>query len=69
VTGILLAMHYCAEINLAFISIEHIIRDVYGGNIIKFTHANGASFFFIALYIHIFRGIYYGSYFQPRTHL
>ena len=69
VTGISLAMHYCAEINLAFISIEHIIRDVYGGNIIKFTHANGASFFFIALYIHIFRGIYYGSYFQPRTHL
>jgi ubiquinol-cytochrome c reductase cytochrome b subunit len=49
VTGISLAMHYCAEINLAFISIEHIIRDVYGGNIIKFTHANGASFFFYCI--------------------
>lgn len=62
-------MHYCAEISLAFVSIEHIIRDVFGGNILKFAHANGASFFFIAIYIHIFRGLYYGSYFQPRSNL
>lgn len=69
VTGVCLAMHYCAEVTLAFVSIEHIIRDVFGGNILKFAHANGASFFFIAIYIHMFRGLYYGSYFQPRGNL
>jgi ubiquinol-cytochrome c reductase cytochrome b subunit len=69
VTGDCLAMHYCAEVTLAFVSIEHIIRDVFGGNILKFAHANGASFFFIAIYIHMFRGLYYGSYFQPRANL
>lgn len=69
ITGICLAMHYCAHVDLAFISIEHIIRDVFGGNILKFAHATGASFFFIALYIHMFRGLYFGSYYAPRHQL
>lgn len=68
-TGIFLAMHYTPEINLAFISVEHIMRDVVGGSGLRYIHANGASMFFIVVYIHMFRGLYYGSYFQPRSEL
>ncbi|MCT8971931.1 MULTISPECIES: cytochrome b [Microbaculum] len=66
VTGIVLAMHYTANVGLAFNSVEHIMRDVNYGWLIRYMHANGASFFFIAVYIHIFRGLYYGSYKAPR---
>ena len=69
VTGILLAMHYTPETTLAFISVEHIMRDVVGGVGLRYIHANGASMFFIVVYSHMFRGLYYGSYFAPRTHL
>src|ERR1700754_2014542 len=66
VTGVVLAMHYTPHIDLAFNSVEHIMRDVNYGWLIRYTHANGASFFFIVVYIHIFRGLYYGSYITPR---
>jgi quinol-cytochrome oxidoreductase complex cytochrome b subunit len=66
VTGILLAMHYAADINLAFASVEHIMRDVNNGWLIRYMHANGASMFFIVVYAHMFRGIYYTSYIEPR---
>nr|YP_010480842.1 cytochrome b [Blepharipoda liberata]UVN15678.1 cytochrome b [Blepharipoda liberata] len=62
VTGLLLAMHYTAHIELAFSSVAHICRDVNYGWLLRTIHANGASFFFICLYLHIGRGIYYGSY-------
>ena len=65
-TGIVLAMHYTAHVDLAFDSVEHIMRDVNYGWLLRYMHANGASFFFIAVYIHIFRGMYYGSYKAPR---
>ena len=66
VTGIVLAMHYVPNADLAFQSIERIMRDVNYGWLIRYLHANGASMFFIAVYIHIFRGLYYGSYKAPR---
>lgn len=66
VTGITLAMHYNPSSTGAFNSVERIMRDVNHGWMIRYMHANGASFFFIAVYIHIFRGIYYGSYKRPR---
>ena len=66
VTGIVLAMHYYSSVDGAFASVEHIMRNVNGGWLIRYAHANGASFFFIAVYIHIFRGLYYGSYKAPR---
>ncbi len=66
VTGIVLAMHYAAESHVAFLSVESIMRDVNWGWLIRYLHANGASMFFIAVYIHIFRGLYYGSYKAPR---
>lgn len=66
VTGIFLAMHYTAHIDYAFLSVEHIMTDVNNGWLIRYTHANGASMFFIVVYCHIFRGIYYGSYMYPR---
>jgi ubiquinol-cytochrome c reductase cytochrome b subunit len=69
VTGVLLAMHYAPEIHLAFTSVEHIMRDVRGGTALRYIHANGASMFFIIVYVHMFRGLYYGSYFQPRSNL
>ncbi len=69
VTGACLAMHYAPEIHLAFTSVEHIMRDVRGGSVLRYVHANGASMFFIVVYIHMFRGLYYGSYFQPRSNL
>lgn len=68
-TGIFLAMHYTPHIDLAFNSVEHIMRDVNNGWLIRYTHANGASFFFIVVYVHIFRGLYYGSYITPREGL
>nr|YP_003204796.1 cytochrome b [Charybdis japonica]ACJ49894.1 cytochrome b [Charybdis japonica]UEK25883.1 cytochrome b [Charybdis japonica] len=61
-TGLFLAMHYTAHIDLAFSSVAHICRDVNYGWLLRTMHANGASFFFICIYIHIGRGIYYGSY-------
>ena len=62
ITGIFLAMHYCSDITLAFSSIAHISRDVNYGFLLKYLHANGASAFFLCVYIHIARGLYYGSY-------
>nr|AXS65759.1 cytochrome b [Tenebrionoidea sp. 21 KM-2017] len=62
ITGIFLAMHYCPNIEMAFNSIIHICRDVNYGWLIRTLHANGASFFFICIYMHIGRGMYYGSY-------
>lgn len=69
VTGVFLAMHYAPEVHLAFASVEHIRRDVRGGAVLRYMHANGASMFFIVVYLHRFRGLYYGSYFQPRSSL
>jgi ubiquinol-cytochrome c reductase cytochrome b subunit len=66
VTGIVLAMHYVANAGLAFDSVESIMRDVNYGWLIRYMHANGASMFFLAVYIHMFRGVYYGSYKAPR---
>ena len=65
-TGILLAMQYTAHVDYAFESVERIMRDVNYGWLIRYIHMNGASFFFIVVYIHIFRGLYYGSYKAPR---
>ena len=66
VTGIVLAMHYTPNTELAFASVEHIMRDVNGGVMLRYLHANGASLFFFAVYCHIFRSLYYGSYKSPR---
>ncbi len=66
VTGVILAMHYVAHVDYAFTSVEHIMRDVNHGWMIRYIHANGASMFFLAVYIHIARGLYYGSYKAPR---
>ncbi|WP_460273064.1 cytochrome b [Celeribacter sp. ULVN23_4] len=66
VTGIVLVMHYTPHVDLAFASVEHIMRDVNGGHMLRYLHANGASLFFFAVYLHIFRGLYYGSYKAPR---
>jgi len=66
VTGVVLAMHYVPTTAGAFASVEHIMRDVNFGWVLRYTHANGASMFFIAVYIHMFRGLYYGSYKAPR---
>ena len=65
-SGIFLAMHYTPNIDMAFSSVEHIMRDVQNGWLIRYIHANGASMFFIVVYAHICRGLYYGSYMQPR---
>ncbi len=65
-SGIFLAMHYSSNIELAFNSVEHIMRDVNSGWLIRYIHANGASFFFICLYLHIGKALYYGSYKTPR---
>ena len=66
VTGIVLAMHYAADAGLAFDSVEHIMRDVNFGWLLRYAHANGASMFLLVVYIHIGRGLYYGSYKAPR---
>ncbi|WP_299472783.1 cytochrome b/b6 [uncultured Roseibium sp.] len=65
-TGIVLVMHYTPSTGAAFDSVEHIMRDVNFGWMLRYLHSNGASMFFIAVYIHIFRGLYYGSYKAPR---
>ena len=66
VTGIILAMHYAANAGVAFSSVEHIMRDVNWGWMLRYAHANGASMFFVVIYLHIFRGFFYGSYKAPR---
>jgi quinol-cytochrome oxidoreductase complex cytochrome b subunit len=66
ITGIFLAMHYIPDINLAFNSVEHIMTDVNYGWLLRYVHANGASMFFILVYIHTFRGLYYSSFVFPR---
>ena len=66
VTGIVLAMHYFASADGAFNSVESIMRDVNAGWMLRYAHANGASMFFVVVYIHIFRGLYFGSYKAPR---
>ncbi len=66
ITGIVLAMHYTPHVDFAFASVEHIMRDVNWGWFMRYAHANGASMFFIAVYMHMFRGLYYGSYKAPR---
>ena len=66
ITGIVLAMHYTPNSEHAFASVQHIMRDVNYGWLIRYVHANGSSMFFLAVYVHIFRGLYYGSYKAPR---
>ncbi|WP_406854513.1 MULTISPECIES: cytochrome b [unclassified Alsobacter] len=66
ITGVVLAMHYTPNAKMAFDSVEAIMRDVNYGWLLRYLHANGASMFFVAVYIHIFRGLYYGSYKAPR---
>lgn len=66
ISGIFLAMHYVAHVDFAFNSVEHIMRDVNNGWLIRYIHSNGASMFFFVVYCHIFRGLYYGSYIKPR---
>jgi quinol-cytochrome oxidoreductase complex cytochrome b subunit len=68
-TGICLAMHYTPHVSLAFISVEHIMRDVNYGWLLRYLHANGASMFFVVVYLHIGRGLYYTSYGYPRLFL
>ena len=68
-TGIFLTMHYTPHIDLAFNSVEHIMRDVNYGWLLRYIHANGASVFFIVVYIHLLRGLYYGSFLYPREFL
>jgi len=65
-TGIMLAMQYTPHADMAFDSVERIMRDVNYGWLLRYMHMNGGSFFFIVVYIHIFRGLYYGSYKEPR---
>ena len=65
-TGVFLACHYTPDVNLAFSSVEHIMRDVQGGFLLRYMHANGASMFFIVTMAHMLRGLYYGSYQAPR---
>src|SRR6202012_571247 len=65
-TGVVLAMHYTPEASMAFNSVEGIVRDVNYGWLLRNMHAAGASMFFIAVYVHMFRGLYYGSYKEPR---
>ena len=66
VTGLVLAMHYVADAEQAFSSVEHIMRDVNYGWLLRYIHSNGASMFFIAVYIHMARSLFYGSYKEPR---
>jgi len=66
-SGVFLAMHYTPSVDMAFNSVEHIMRDVNNGWIVRYTHANVASFFFICVYLHVARGMYYGSFKSPRV--
>ena len=65
-TGVVLVMHYTATADGAFNSVEHIMRNVNYGWLLRYLHANGAAMFFLAVYVHMFRGMYYGSYKEPR---
>ncbi|MDP8916607.1 MAG: cytochrome b N-terminal domain-containing protein, partial [Pseudomonadota bacterium] len=65
-TGVVLAMHYIPHVDHAFASVERIMRDVNYGWLVRYLHSNGASMFFLAIYIHMLRGLYYGSYKAPR---
>lgn len=67
ITGIFLTMHYTPHIEYAFYSIDHIMRDVSNGWFIRYMHSNGAAMFFVVVYMHMIRGLYYGSYRYPRT--
>ena len=69
ISGIFLSMFYTPHVDLAFYSVEFIMRDVKNGWLIRYIHANGASMFFIMVYLHMARGLYYGSYFKPREYL
>lgn len=69
VTGIIVAMHYVPNSELAFASVEHIMRDVNAGYFLRYLHANGASAFFFLVYLHMSKGLFYGSYFEPRRSL
>ncbi len=66
ITGVVLAMHYASNGLVAFDSVEHIMRDVNSGWLLRYAHMNGATMFFVVVYLHIFRGLYYGSYKAPR---
>lgn len=66
-TGIFLGMHYVPNLDLAFKSVEHIMRDVNFGWFIRYLHSNGASMFFFVIYVHVFRGLFYNSYVYPRA--
>jgi ubiquinol-cytochrome c reductase cytochrome b subunit len=66
VTGVSPAMHHTPHVDLAFNSVEHIMRDVEGGRLLRYMHANGASMFSIVVYLHIFRGSYHASHGSPR---
>lgn len=67
ITGVFLAMHYTPHIEIAFLSVEHIMRDVNNGWLLRYFHANGASFFFAVVYVHVARGLYYSSYQRPKS--
>lgn len=67
VRGVLLAMHYCPSTDLAFSRVEHIMRDVRLGWLVRYVHANTARLFFVFVYLHVARGMYYGSYRRPRV--
>lgn len=69
VTGIMLAMYYIPSVDVAFLSVEHITRDVSGGWLLRYIHMNGASFFFLVVYLHIGRNLVYSSYLKPREYL
>ena len=66
-TGLFLAIHYSGDTSIAFYRVNHIVRDVNFGWLLRVLHANGARFFFICIYIHVGRGLYYGSYFFIHT--
>jgi quinol-cytochrome oxidoreductase complex cytochrome b subunit len=67
ITGVVLAMHYTPHVSIAFLSVEHIMRDVNFGWLLRYVHANNASMFFVAVFIHVGRGLYYGSFAAPRA--
>jgi len=68
-SGIFLSMHYTSHIDLAFLSVENIMRNINYGWLVRYLHSNGASLFFLFVYLHIARGLYAGSYFFPRNKL
>jgi ubiquinol-cytochrome c reductase cytochrome b subunit len=69
ISGLFLSMHYVADTSLAFDSVEHIMRDVNYGWLLRYTHSNGASAFLFVVYVHIARGLFFRSYLAPREKL